>query len=280
MDNPSYYAIIPANVRYDKRLKANEKLLYGEITSLAQKNGICWATNEYFAELYDVRKEQISRWISNLVKFNYIKLKLMYKDDTKQIIGRYLSIIICEPTDDFMPPIAQKDNTSCVNTHDPHAEKRNTPIAQKRKDNSTSTEQYKSNNSTPLPPKGGLDENKKDEVIIEEQTIAKVAKPKPEFNYEGFNEIDKIAIKKWFAYRQEIKKPYKSQSGLTELRNTLLELKSSDSVVESINRSLTAEYRGVYILNSFKKNNSSPKKTGMYIDDFTINKPLNQIDTL
>ena len=28
-ENPSYFAIIPADVRYDKRLKANEKLMYG-----------------------------------------------------------------------------------------------------------------------------------------------------------------------------------------------------------------------------------------------------------
>lgn len=33
----SYYAIIPATVRYLKVLKANEKLLYGEITSLSNR---------------------------------------------------------------------------------------------------------------------------------------------------------------------------------------------------------------------------------------------------
>ena len=33
----NYYAIIPANVRYDINLKPNEKLLYGEITALSNQ---------------------------------------------------------------------------------------------------------------------------------------------------------------------------------------------------------------------------------------------------
>ena len=33
----NYYAIIPATVRYDKDFKPAEKLLYGEVTALANK---------------------------------------------------------------------------------------------------------------------------------------------------------------------------------------------------------------------------------------------------
>ena len=47
----SYYAIIPANVRYDNELTEKAKLLYGEITCLSNKEGYCFALNNYFAIL-------------------------------------------------------------------------------------------------------------------------------------------------------------------------------------------------------------------------------------
>lgn len=79
----SYYAVIPATVRYDKELKANEKLLYGEITSLANKSGYCYALNRYFAELYNVTTHTVSQWISHLEKLNYIKTEIIRKNNNE-----------------------------------------------------------------------------------------------------------------------------------------------------------------------------------------------------
>lgn len=74
MESPSYYAVIPASVRYDERLKANEKLLYGELTALSRKDGFAFASNGYFAKLYGVSKETVSRWLSCLQGCGYIKV--------------------------------------------------------------------------------------------------------------------------------------------------------------------------------------------------------------
>lgn len=92
-DEPNYFAIIPANVRYDKNLKDKAKLLYGEIAALCNKEGVCWAKNEYFADLYDVTKTTVSTLIKNLIDNGYIKSKLIYKEGTKEILNRYLSIV-------------------------------------------------------------------------------------------------------------------------------------------------------------------------------------------
>ena len=64
-ESPGYYATIPANVRYSK-IPDGAKLLYGEITSLCNKRGYCWATNKYFADLYGKDSGTISRWIQAL----------------------------------------------------------------------------------------------------------------------------------------------------------------------------------------------------------------------
>ena len=72
----AYYAVIPADVRYDPELRPNAKLLYGEVTSLCDKTGYCWATNEYFSELYGLSVSTVSRLISQLEGRGYIRCEM------------------------------------------------------------------------------------------------------------------------------------------------------------------------------------------------------------
>lgn len=93
MEKPSYYAVLPANVRYDERLRPNAKLLYAEITALCNKDGRCWATNNYFANLYKLHKKTISELVSTLEKLGYLKVTIEFVEGTKNISKRYLEII-------------------------------------------------------------------------------------------------------------------------------------------------------------------------------------------
>ena len=90
--SPNYYAIIPANVRYDKDLTPNAKLLYGEITALCNKEGFCWAGNDYFAELYGKDVVSISRWISSLKSGGFIQVLIDQKATHRRKIYLQTSI--------------------------------------------------------------------------------------------------------------------------------------------------------------------------------------------
>ncbi len=87
---PAYFAIIPANVRYDKRLSAAEKLMFSEITALSGKDGYAFANNGYFAELYGVDERTIRRWISKLAELKYVSVSMVKKangaDDFRRIV--------------------------------------------------------------------------------------------------------------------------------------------------------------------------------------------------
>ena len=86
-----YYSVIPATVLYNKELKANEKLLYAIITSLACKEGYCFTSNKYLAEKLDVNPKTISSWISDLKNKNFIVVELI-RNKNNQIIQRKIYI--------------------------------------------------------------------------------------------------------------------------------------------------------------------------------------------
>ena len=129
-EKPSFYAILPAYVRYEKRLKPAERLLFAEISALTNKLGYCTASNGYFAKLYGIEKTTVSRWISHLSELGFLRLEMVYEG--KQIKGRKIWI----------------------------DEKVMTPIDEKVKGNNTRLNNTRLNN-TPLPPN---DENGKDDL--------------------------------------------------------------------------------------------------------------------
>tara|TARA_R100000664_G_scaffold923_1_gene2598 strand:- start:92 stop:736 length:645 start_codon:yes stop_codon:yes gene_type:complete len=92
-EQPNYYAIISAEVRYDNNISANAKLLYAEITALLNMNGECFATNKYFSKLYNKSVVTISKWVNELISNGYISSYYTYKGGTKEIDRRYLSIL-------------------------------------------------------------------------------------------------------------------------------------------------------------------------------------------
>ena len=184
-EQPSYYSIITANVRYDNRLTDSEKLLFAEITSLSNKYGYCTATNSYFARLYEVVKETISRRISNLTKYGYLKIETV--KDGKQIKQRKMY-----PLTQSSIPIDVKINTPIDNSV-------NTPIDANVKENNTSINTTSINNinrintlsgnPTPIPYKEIIDYlNKKTEKNYSHKSKANQKLIQARFNEDNSKE--------------------------------------------------------------------------------------------
>ncbi len=89
MDKEEFINVfILKSVLRDNRLTFLERLLLIHIISLCKKNGYCWATNRYFCDIYNVTQVTISKSISNLATFGYIKTEYDNKgtNNSKRII--------------------------------------------------------------------------------------------------------------------------------------------------------------------------------------------------
>ncbi|MCK9477731.1 MAG: helix-turn-helix domain-containing protein [Candidatus Muirbacterium halophilum] len=99
-EQPSYYSILTASVRYSKSISDFEKILFSDITCLTNKNGICTATNNYFAEAFSKSKSTISRSIANLEKAGFIQITLIFKNESREVEKRNIRISENRKNDD------------------------------------------------------------------------------------------------------------------------------------------------------------------------------------
>lgn len=85
---PGFYAVIPADVRYDERIPPNAKLLYAEISALSDASGVCNAGDEWFLRNYGLSDRTVRRLLSALEEAGYIKTETVREPETGQITGR------------------------------------------------------------------------------------------------------------------------------------------------------------------------------------------------
>ena len=128
--SPGYYAVIPASVRYDTSIPANAKLLYGEISALLNADGFCFASNQYFADLYSVTIKSISRLISLLEQAGYIRCQIE-KDKSGKVACRKIYLQDTKPVDKNVYTPRQ----NCGGGMDKNVQDTNTSITNNRKEN-------------------------------------------------------------------------------------------------------------------------------------------------
>ena len=139
---PGYTAILPPRVRYDKELPPNAKLLYAEISAMADVTGFCWASNRYLAALFGVSKGTVTELLGQLAERGYIEIEVL-RDDKNAVQER--RVYVTDTGLLHLPPIAKNRDT-------PPPKNPDTPIPKNPEENDR-----KSKERIPPynPPKGG-----------------------------------------------------------------------------------------------------------------------------
>jgi len=63
---PTFWARLPAEIRYHPRLCPGAKLLWAEAAALQEVGGECYATDAYFARVFGAGLRTVQRWIASL----------------------------------------------------------------------------------------------------------------------------------------------------------------------------------------------------------------------
>lgn len=135
VDKPSFYAILPADVRYAEDLTSLQKILYAEITALTNKEWYCYAGNSYFAELYNKDPTRVSKTISDMQKKWYLQVS---RENESWFVRRIYVWELKELKKTIKTTCRKMQKASCRKTQDPSCtwvqggieEKCKTPLAE------------------------------------------------------------------------------------------------------------------------------------------------------
>lgn len=82
---------IPADIWLNKQLSIQEKVMLTEIDSLDNEEG-CFAGNKHFMSFMGLKDRRIKELINGLISKGFIKSKIIYKENSKEIEKRILTV--------------------------------------------------------------------------------------------------------------------------------------------------------------------------------------------
>lgn len=80
---------LPNEVIKNTNLNDKEKMVYSMILSLSKKQE-CTITNSYISKIFKITTIQVSRIINSLKRKGFIKINLIYKQNSKEIAKRII----------------------------------------------------------------------------------------------------------------------------------------------------------------------------------------------
>ena len=241
---PGYYAVIPADVRYDDQIPANAKLLYGEISALISEEGYCYASNEYFGNIYGLSERTVRSLIGKLQQAGYVQVDLERDEKTGQVIRRKIWLKVSSaderpvanifPTPGKYLPHGGEENFQ----HTLYTNLSITNIERKNIKKESEKEKGKLRS-------GGSQEADFDPMPLYIRWIAdtfgQIA------NKEDMNELY-LALVRFNENRKAIKKPMKTQGAVTGICNKLLRIAKTDIalMIELLDEAVVNGWQSVY----------------------------------
>ena len=204
-------------------MSANAKLLYGEISALTNSKGYCWASNQYFADLYKVSIKSISNWITQLEHKKYIKRELLYKDASKEILSR--KIILSSAL-----PMEENFHTYGKNLLGGIEENFHTPMEEKFQDNNTL-----SNNT--------INKSNREKKSNRKDTLSLI----PLVEQSELSPPLQEVLKEWLEYKKEKKENYTEvgfKRTITEIKNNA-DRYGEKTVAELIGYCMAQNWKGI-----------------------------------
>lgn len=246
---PGYYAIIPADVRYDDSIPPNAKLLYGEISALIGADGFCFASNQYFSDLYGMTEVSVSRLISKLEKAGHVTREVD-RDPAGQIVSRKLYLRVSIPDVQPLNKIVNTSQQKCKEGINNNVKDTNTSI----------TDIYKEN----IKESSGETSSKKKRTSTENFDPAPlfvewIGQALPDSPADSKNALY-LALLRFSENRTAIKHPMRSKGAVTSLCNRLMRMSDGhvDLMVEMLDRATSSGWQSVYPLNDDMRSNARP----------------------
>ena len=188
-ENAAYYSVTPAPVRYDPELSPNAKLLYGEITSLCNKRGYCWATNSYFTQLFNLSASTISRLISQLERRGHIVIKTVATEtgsERRIFTDVYRVELLSVATPEGGTQKQQAPQGGAQKPQRGDSQKSQGGVRKNRKQNDYQLNDYKENDPPYSPPEGDAPPERSEPVGKLKPKTTRREKSAPSHNPEAF----------------------------------------------------------------------------------------------
>lgn len=136
---PSYFSVIPAEIRYDRQLSWFDKVLFSEIVALTTVKQYCYATNNWFSKVFGVSDVTITRSIKNLSSNGYIYIDIDKKEGN---VRKIWSLLLSKKTP---TPIRKNEYTPIRKNDETRAQVKNSLKAVKQVYSNKSNSQRQTN---------------------------------------------------------------------------------------------------------------------------------------